>query len=77
MSQRIHFLVSNFTKNTDILRKWHKHFFGKTFLCQAKKNNFELKLLKLLENHVKTQLNSFFFFFQIFELGNIFENVDQ
>ena len=24
-----------------------KHFFGKKILCQAKKNNFELKMLKV------------------------------
>ena len=33
-----------------------KHFFGQKFLWQAKKNNFELKMLKFLENHVKIQL---------------------
>ena len=32
------------------------HSFGKKKLLQAKNNNFELRMLKLLENHVKTLL---------------------
>ena len=32
-------------------------------------------MLKLLENHVKTTLGTVFF--EIFELGNTFENFDQ
>ena len=49
-------------------------FLVKNFCDKLKKNNFELKMLKLFENHVKTRLNRFF---QIFELSNIFENFDQ
>ena len=33
-----------------------KHFFGQKFLWQANKNNFELKILKFPENHVKTHV---------------------
>ena len=58
------FLISNFTKNADFLRKWQKQtnkqkkntFLVKSFCDKLKKNNFELKMLKLPENHVKTQL---------------------
>ena len=32
------------------------HFLVKNFCDKLKKNNFEFKMLKLLENHVKTQL---------------------
>ena len=55
MSQNL-FLISNFTKNTYFFEKMaNKHFFGQKF-CDKLKNNFELIMLKLLENHVKTQL---------------------
>ena len=71
------FLISNSTKNADFLRKWQKiTFLVKNFCDKLKKNNFELKMLKLLENHVKTQLQ-FLFFFQIFEVSNMFQNFDQ
>ena len=33
-----------------------KHFFGQKKICDKLKNNFELKMLKLLEKHVKTIL---------------------
>ena len=33
-----------------------KYFFGQKFLWQANKNNFELKMPKFLENHVKTHV---------------------
>ena len=39
------------------------NLFGQKFLRQAKQNNFELKMLKLLENHVETQLREWFFKF--------------
>ena len=57
-----------FWQNGKISLYWSK-------IWQAKQNNFELKILKLLENHVKTQLLEHFF--QIFEYGNSFENFDQ
>ena len=51
------FLISNFTKNYNFLRKWQKiTFLVKTILGQPTKHNFELKMLKLLENHVKTKV---------------------
>ena len=50
-------------------------FLVKNFCDKLKNNNFELKMLKLPENNVKTQTRNFFF--QIFELGNIFQNFDQ
>ena len=37
-------------------KKKKKHFFGQNILWQAKKNNFELEMPKLSENHVKAQL---------------------
>ena len=50
------FLISNFTKNDDFLRKWQKTLFGQKFLWQANKNSFGLKIPKFLENHVKTHV---------------------
>ena len=56
MSHKNLFLESNFTKNADFLRKSEKY---KTlcpkFLRQAKKQ-IELKMPKLLKNHVQTQV---------------------
>ena len=52
-----------------------KSLFWLKKLWQAKNNNFELKMLKLLENHDNAILLDKFF--QIFDLGNIFENFDQ
>ena len=56
MSQRIHFWYQILLKMLILLENGKKHFFGQKFLWQGKKNNFELKMLKLLESHVKTQL---------------------
>ena len=44
------------------LEKMEKKFFLVKNFCGKLKNNFELKVLKLLENHVKTQLKEHFFF---------------
>ena len=51
-------LISNFTKNAEFLRNGKKTplFLVKNFCDKLKKNNFELKMLKLPENHVKTPL---------------------
>ena len=38
------------------------HFLVKN-ICDKLKKSFELKMLKLLENHVKTQLKEWFFKF--------------
>ena len=57
MSQRIHFWKQILLKLLFVFEKMTKnHFFGQKCLWLAKKNNFELKILTLLENHVKTQL---------------------
>ena len=48
------------------------NFFGKKNCDKLKKNKYELKMLKLLENHVKT-----LFFLKFSNFGNIFENHDQ
>ena len=57
MTQRIHFWHPNLLKITIVLRKWQKnHFFGqkaKTIIGQSTTRNFELKMLKLNENHLK------------------------
>ena len=39
------------------------HFFGKKNLGQRTKHNFDLKMLKLLENHVKTKSKRGFLIF--------------
>ena len=47
------------------------HFFGQKFLWEANKR-IELKMLKLLENHVKTQLyEQFLKFFVSPELSSV------
>ena len=52
MSQRIHFWYQILLKMLFFLRKWQKiTFLVKKSLWQANKNNFELEMLKLLENH--------------------------
>ena len=70
MSQKICFWYNFYWKGCFLgrwfvfFRKWQKiTFFGKINLWQAKKINFELKMLRLLENHVKTLLYYFFIFF--------------
>ena len=56
MSQRIHFLYQILLKMMIFLKKMCKnHCFGKKFLGSLQ-NNFDLKVLKLLENHVKTKV---------------------
>ena len=64
------FLISNFTIDSDILRKRQKkkqkqkqkqkqkkkHFFVKKNFDKVKKKLFELKMLKLLKNQVYTLL---------------------
>ena len=56
MSQRIHSMISNFTGNNDFLKKMaKKSHFGKNNSWTAYKTQFELKMLKLLENQVKTK----------------------
>ena len=65
------FLISNFTKNYDFffLNGKTTLFWLKTFLGQLTKHNFELRMLKLLENHViKVQKG----FSQFFGEGLIF-----
>ena len=44
------------------------NFFGKKLLGQSTKNNFELEMLKLLKNHVKSLrgIFSFFLFYVLF-----------
>ena len=50
-------MVSEFTKNTDFLRKPQKNpFFGSKFLWEANKVLFYLKMSKSLENYVKTDI---------------------
>ena len=57
MSQRIRFWYQILLQMLIFFEKIaKKSLFGHKFLWQAKKNNFELKMLELLENHVKTQL---------------------
>ena len=57
MSQRIRFWYQILQKMLIFLRKWQKiTFLVKQFCDKLIKNNFELKMLKLLENHVKTLL---------------------
>ena len=74
MSQRIRFWYQILLKMLIFLENGKKSLFlVKFFLWQAKKNNFELEMLKLLENHL---LRWFSKNLQIFELGNIFENFD-
>ena len=43
-----------------------KYIFGSIFSWQANKNNFELKMLKLFENHVKTHVWERYFCFVLF-----------
>ena len=51
------FLISNFTKSNDFWQKWLKiTFLVKKILGQSTKYNIKLKMLKLLENHVKTKV---------------------
>ena len=52
------FLISNLTKKADFFVKMakKKHFLVKEVCDKLKKNNFELQMLKLFENHVKTLL---------------------
>ena len=58
------FLISNFTKNSDFFEETAKITFLVKKICdKLKKNNFELKMLKLLENHVKTLLKEHVFLF--------------
>ena len=56
MNQRICFWYQILLKMLIFWENGKNHFLGQKFLWQAKKNNFELKMLKLPENHVKTQL---------------------
>ena len=57
MSQRIHFLILNFTKNVDFLTKRQKiTFLVKKKFVPATKVNFELKMMNFGKNHVKTNL---------------------
>ena len=50
-------LIPNFTNNVDFLKQWQNiSFWVKQFFGQATKDNFELNMLKLLENHVKTKV---------------------
>ena len=54
ISQKIHIWYQILPKMLIILRKWQKiTFLVKKRLWQAKKQNFWVKMLKLLENHVK------------------------
>ena len=52
MSHRVYFGIKSH-QNAD-LEKHKNHYFGSKFFWQANKNNSELKMAKLLENHVKT-----------------------
>ena len=75
MSHRIHFLYQILLKMQIFGENAKKiTFLIKNFCDKLKNNNFELKMLKLLENHVETRQECFS---QIFNLGNIFENFDQ
>ena len=57
MSQRIHFWYQILLKMLIFWENGKKSLFLVTnFFDKLKNNNFELKMLKLLENHVKTQL---------------------
>ena len=56
MSQRIHFWYQILPKMLIFWENGRKSLFGQKILWQAKNDNFELKMLKLLENHVKTLL---------------------
>ena len=51
------FLISNFTKNDDFLRKWQKiTFLVKKNSWTAYKKQFWVKNAELVENHVKTKV---------------------
>ena len=58
MTQKKTFLISNFNKNANFLRKCQitPHCFGPKSSGKANKNDFEFKMLKLIENPLKTQL---------------------
>ena len=57
ISQRIYFWHQDLLKNYDFLRKWQKiTFLVKLFFKQPTKCNFELKMLELYENHLKTNV---------------------
>ena len=65
MSQRIHFWYQILLKLTIFWENGKKnYFFGNKILGQPTKHNFELKMLKLLENHVKTKVQEVFSFFK-------------
>ena len=77
MCQKIHFWYQILPKMLIFWENGKKTFFGKKILWQAKKNNFELKMLKLLEIMLRHFSKNVFFFFQTFKLGNMFENFDE
>ena len=56
MSYRIHFWYQIWLKMLIFLRKGKKSFFFSQKMWQAKKSDFELKMVILLGNHVKTLL---------------------
>ena len=57
MSQRIHFWYQILQKMLIFRQNGKNTFLVKNFCDKLKKNNnFELRMLKLPENHVKTQL---------------------
>ena len=54
-------MASKFAENYDILRKQQKTtFFGRKKFGQPTKGNHELKMLKLDENHLKTNVEEGF-----------------
>ena len=82
MSQRSHFLISNFIKMLIFFEKMAKKitFLIKTFCVCDKFLKIILSwkcwnCLKIMLRH--NPRNVFFFFFFFFEQGNIFENLDQ
>ena len=57
MSQRIYFwYIYQILLKMLILIKWQKNTFWWKKIMTSWKNNFEIKMLLLLENHVKTLL---------------------
>ena len=56
MSQRIHCDIKFYQKCHFFEKMAKSHFLVKKILGQPTKHNFELKMLKLLENHVKTKV---------------------
>ena len=61
MSQRIHFWYQILLKMLIFWENGKKSLFAQFFCDKLKEYTFDLKMLKLLENHVKTQETFFIF----------------